>query len=113
MYEHYRVLDLQPTATAQEIKTQFERLARIYDPARFSDERDRALATQKLEEIEAVACAVQNVSLAAAARGIGTFWSTPHMPIEHCTHDPSGLRNQVRMSRGRSTAKRSSGHSTD
>ncbi|MEZ4331624.1 MAG: nitroreductase [Myxococcota bacterium] len=31
----------------------------------------------ELEEIEAVACAVQNVSLAAAARGIGTFWSTP------------------------------------
>lgn len=31
----------------------------------------------EVEEIEAVACAVQNVSLAAAARGIGTFWSTP------------------------------------
>lgn len=31
----------------------------------------------ELEEIEAVACAVQNVTLAAAARGIGTFWSTP------------------------------------
>ena len=58
MYEHYRVLDLQPTATTQEIKTQFTRLARIYDPARFSDEHDRALAAQKLEELEAAYAAL-------------------------------------------------------
>jgi nitroreductase len=31
----------------------------------------------EVEEIEAVACAVQNVQLAATARGLGTFWSTP------------------------------------
>lgn len=31
----------------------------------------------EVEEIEAVACAVQNVTLAATARGLGTFWSTP------------------------------------
>jgi nitroreductase len=31
----------------------------------------------ELEEIEAVACAVQNMQLAATARGLGTFWSTP------------------------------------
>lgn len=31
----------------------------------------------EVEEIEAVACAVQNMQLAATARGIGSFWSTP------------------------------------
>ena len=31
----------------------------------------------ELEEIEAVACALQNMQLAATARGLGTFWSTP------------------------------------
>ena len=30
-----------------------------------------------IEEIEAVACAVQNMHLAAAAAGLGMFWSSP------------------------------------
>ena len=30
-----------------------------------------------IEEIEAVACAVQNMSLTATAYGLGSFWSTP------------------------------------
>lgn len=32
---------------------------------------------RELEEIEAVACAVQNMHLSATARGLGAFWSTP------------------------------------
>ena len=31
----------------------------------------------EIEEIEAVACAVQNLQLTATAYGIGSFWSTP------------------------------------
>ncbi len=31
----------------------------------------------EIEEIEAVACAVQSMMLTATARGLGTFWSTP------------------------------------
>ena len=31
----------------------------------------------ELEEVEAVACAVQNMHLTATALGLGTFWSTP------------------------------------
>ena len=31
----------------------------------------------EVEEIEAVACAVQNMQLVATARGLGSFWSTP------------------------------------
>ena len=30
-----------------------------------------------IEEIEAVACAIQNMSLTATAYGLGSFWSTP------------------------------------
>ena len=31
----------------------------------------------EIEEIEAVACAVQNMQLTATAYGIGSFWSSP------------------------------------
>lgn len=30
-----------------------------------------------IEEVEAVACAIQNMSLTATAYGLGSFWSTP------------------------------------
>lgn len=33
----------------------------------------------EVEEIEAVACAVQNLQLTAAAYGLGAFWSTPKL----------------------------------
>ena len=39
--------------------------------------RQATLKIAELEEIEAVACAVQNMQLTATARGLGTFWSTP------------------------------------
>ena len=32
-----------------------------------------------IEEVEAVACAVQNMSLTATACGLGSFWSTPKL----------------------------------
>ena len=32
----------------------------------------------EIEEVEAVACAVQNMQLTARAHGLGTFWSTGH-----------------------------------
>ena len=31
----------------------------------------------EIEEVEAVACAVQNLHLSAAAAGLGGFWSSP------------------------------------
>jgi len=40
------------------------------------DKTDRIL---ELEEIEAVACAIQNMHLTCTAWGLGAFWSTPKM----------------------------------
>lgn len=40
-------------------------------------ERDKSEKIPEIEEIEAVACAVQNVQLTATAYGIGAFWATP------------------------------------
>lgn len=40
-------------------------------------ERQETEKIPEIEEIEAVACAVQNMSLTATAYGIGAFWSTP------------------------------------
>ncbi|MES2587695.1 MAG: nitroreductase [Bacteroidota bacterium] len=39
--------------------------------------RDENEKIKEIEEIEAVACAVQNMHLVATAYGIGGFWSTP------------------------------------
>lgn len=39
--------------------------------------RQKIEKIRELEEIEAVACAVQNMHLTATARGLGAFWSTP------------------------------------
>jgi nitroreductase len=38
---------------------------------------DKSGRIPEIEEIEAVACAVQNMALVAAAYGLGMFWSTP------------------------------------
>lgn len=39
--------------------------------------RDETERIKELDEIEAVACAIQNMHLTATAYGIGAFWSTP------------------------------------
>jgi nitroreductase len=40
-------------------------------------ERDSREKILEIEEVEAVACAIQNMYLTATAYGIGSFWSTP------------------------------------
>jgi nitroreductase len=41
--------------------------------------RDPKEKIPELEEVEAVACAVQNMALMAAAYGLGLFWATPKL----------------------------------
>jgi nitroreductase len=40
-------------------------------------ERDRTKKIAEIEEVEAVACAVQNICLTSTAYGLAAFWSTP------------------------------------
>lgn len=40
-------------------------------------ERDKTQKIKEIEEVEAVACAVQNLALTATAAGLGCYWSTP------------------------------------
>lgn len=49
--------------------------------------RDPTGKIDEVEEIEAVACAAQNLMLTATAYGLGTFWSTPKL-LSHpdCLH---------------------------
>ena len=42
-------------------------------------ERQKSEAILEIEEIEAVACAVQNLHLTCTAYGLGGFWSTPKL----------------------------------
>ena len=45
----------------------------------------------EIEEIQAVACAVQNMQLTATAYGIGSFWSTPKIIYTQQMNDFLGL----------------------
>lgn len=45
-------------------------------------ERQKEEKISELEEIEAVACAIQNMHLTCTAYGLGGFWSTPKL-IQH------------------------------
>jgi len=40
-------------------------------------ERDKTEKIPEIEEVEAVACAVQNMYLTCVAYGLGSFWSSP------------------------------------
>lgn len=40
-------------------------------------ERDKSEKIAEIEEIEAVACAIQNMHLTCTAYGLGAFWATP------------------------------------
>ena len=39
--------------------------------------RDETEKIHEIEEVEAVACAIQNILLTATAYGLGVFWSSP------------------------------------
>jgi nitroreductase len=46
---------------------------------------------EEIEEIEAVACAIQNMHLTCTAYGIGGFWSTPKLIYHSKMNDFLGL----------------------
>jgi nitroreductase len=48
----------------------------------------------ELEEIEAVACAVQNMHLTCTAYGLGGFWSTPKLIYHQRTNEFLGLKEK-------------------
>ncbi len=50
----------------------------------------------EIEEIEAVACAVQNLHLSAAAAGLGGFWSSPPLLYDDRTPGRFGLPENAR-----------------
>lgn len=54
-------------------------------------ERQKEEKILEIEEIEAVACAIQNMHLSATAFGLGGFWSTPKMIYEPMTNEFLGL----------------------
>ncbi len=59
-----------------------------------SMERQETEKLPEIEEIEAVACAVQNMSLTATAYGIGAFWSTPGVIYGKAFADFLGLNTK-------------------
>jgi len=56
-----------------------------------SMEREADGKISEMEEIEAVACAIQNMQLTATAYGLGAFWSTPKLIYSEKMNDFLGL----------------------
>jgi nitroreductase len=51
----------------------------------------------EIEDVEAVACAVQNMQLSARAYGIGSFWSTGAIIYESAARDIVGLAGEDQL----------------
>jgi len=56
--------------------------------------RDPKSQIMELEEIEAVACAIQNMYLTCTAWGLGAFWSTPKMIYTPAMNEFLGLKEE-------------------
>jgi len=56
--------------------------------------RDPKSQIMELEEIEAVACAIQNIYLTCTAWGLGAFWSTPKMIYTPAMNEFLGLKEE-------------------
>jgi len=59
-------------------------------------ERQKLGKIRELEEVEAVACAVQNMHLTATALGLGAFWSTPAFIYEPEMNEWLGIASEDR-----------------
>lgn len=59
-------------------------------------ERQADARIAEIEEVEAVACAVQNMALTATARGLGAFWSTPPFIYEPAMNEWLGIAEKDR-----------------
>lgn len=59
-------------------------------------ERQSSGAIPEIEEIEAVACAVQNMHLTASAAGLGAFWSSPALIYSEALREALGLESNDR-----------------
>ncbi len=55
-------------------------------------ERDPTRKIEEIEEVEAVACAIQNMHLTCTAYGLGAFWSTPKLIYSQEMNDFLGLK---------------------
>lgn len=60
-------------------------------------ERQKEEIIPEIEEIEATACAIQNMLLTATAYGIGSFWSTPKFIYSEVFREDFGLNSKDRM----------------
>ncbi|MBL1278645.1 MAG: nitroreductase [Fluviicola sp.] len=59
-----------------------------------SMERQESEKILEIEEIEAVACAIQNMSLTCTAYGLGSFWSTPKLIYSNEMNQFLGLKGK-------------------
>lgn len=59
-------------------------------------ERNGGGKISELEELEAVACAIQNFALSATAAGLASFWSSPPLIYDRAFNDWLGIRPEDR-----------------
>jgi hypothetical protein len=83
MKDYYDTLDVPLNATAEEIKTRYRQLVRVYHPDRFLNPTDKAYAEQKLKEINEAYTALT----AADRHRLTPGWPPPVPVVEPATLD--------------------------
>ena len=81
-------------AKFEKLKVRGERVSAMIALGMEPDHKGRI---KELEEIQAVACAVQNLHLTATAYGIGGFWSTPSFIHQPDVREFVGLSEQGKL----------------
>lgn len=69
MNEYYRILEVPPGASQEQIKARYRQLVRIYHPDRYANPTDRHFVEQKLKEINEAYNALINVERTSGAPG--------------------------------------------
>ena len=83
MKDYYRILDLSPDATQQQIKDRYRQLVRIFHPDRYPKPEDKIYAEQKLQEINKAYEAIQGGN----ERGLRLSTDTrPPRPVVYPAH---------------------------
>jgi nitroreductase len=89
--EHYRNTTLPGAFNQAKFDKMKQRFGAVSVVIAVCMERDRTGKIAEIEEIEAVACAVQNIYLTATAYGLGAFWSSPKLVYTKEMNDFLGL----------------------
>lgn len=86
--DYYQILDLTAEASAEDIERQYERLSRLYEPARMEHSEDRNYARTKLAELEEAYAVLSDPARRAIYDGRPLDAATTGEEVLYCANHP-------------------------